>query len=102
MWRLTQRASHTLESRKFNELIDLFVRDIDLWTIRIDERKLHSPASGTRTFNQHFFCPQDDQLANRLPACSRLFLQLPIERRRDIDGGAYRFLLHGASIAYMP
>ena len=40
--RLQISASHTFASRKFNVFIHLFVGEIDLGTVRDDERELHS------------------------------------------------------------
>ena len=60
-----------LTSRKFNVLIDVFVRHVYLWTLRNNERKPH--ASGTRRL-----APQENALdpaENKFKVPQKIFVR---------------------------
>ena len=97
--RVQSSASQTLASRKFNVFMDPFVGQVHLGSLRYNERKLHSPRAWTLSL--HYYAPNADknQLTDGRVLGRRLLLELPIEGRRNIHSGSYRFFFHGTTIA---
>jgi hypothetical protein len=87
-------ANQTLASRKFNVFIDLFVGQLNLWTLGDYQRKANSFRPGPLTFEKHAFDTCQDQLSDGSASGGRLLLQLSVKWFRNINRCANRFLLH--------
>jgi 1,2-phenylacetyl-CoA epoxidase PaaB subunit len=73
-----------LTSRKFNVLIDVFVRHVYLWTLRNNERKSH--ASGTRRLapQENALDPAENKFKVRAENFHKTSSRLPDEQKITI------------------
>jgi hypothetical protein len=82
--------------------INLFAAQIYCGSFGFDQWKPHALGTGPLTVQDHASHSNQDQLADGTPAGGRLLLELPIERRGDVDSCANRFRFHSAIIADLP
>jgi hypothetical protein len=84
----------SVESRKFNVFIDLFVGEIDLGAGGGDQRELHLLRARPPRPKKDALHAGENQIAHRAAVCGRLRFEPAVERRGDIDRGANAIPLH--------
>jgi hypothetical protein len=82
--------------------IHLIVGEIDLGAGGDDQRKLHSLRARAPSLKKDVLHAGENQFANRAPVGGRLRLELAVERRGNIDGGANGILLHESIMPCVP
>ena len=81
--------------------IHLFVGEIDLGTVRDDERELHSFLARPPRLKKDAVNAGENQFAHRAPICGRLRFEPAVERRGDIDRSANALLRHIGLLSHM-
>ena len=92
----------SVESRKFNAFIDLFVGEADLGAGRDDQRELDLLRARAPRLQKDVLQAGENQFAHRTPVRGGLRFEPAVERRGDIDGGANALLLHKGIIPGVP
>jgi hypothetical protein len=82
--------------------IDLFVGQINLRTVRDNQRKLHSAGARTLAFHEGNAHAQENEFANRPSLRGRLRLKFPVQGDWNVNRCPNGLLLHDSILSRVP